>query len=184
MNFTSECKCLWKSIASPLQLILSKSHALLGLAQGRGFWKIVFNFPSIPGRNCRHAKSLQSVQLFAILWTVAHQRPLCMGFSGQEYWSAFHFHLEGIFWTEEMNPRLFCLLHWQAGSLPLVPPGTLRRNFRCYWWIQVENRQWSIVLIRNLFPNLSFLLFLSLFLSSSCICITGQFSLVLLLFFF
>ena len=27
------------------------------------------------------------VQLFATLWTVAHQAPLCMGFSRQEYWS-------------------------------------------------------------------------------------------------
>ena len=27
------------------------------------------------------------VQLFATPWTVAHQAPLSMGFSGQEYWS-------------------------------------------------------------------------------------------------
>ena len=27
------------------------------------------------------------VQLFAILWTIAHQAPLSMGFSRQEYWS-------------------------------------------------------------------------------------------------
>ena len=27
------------------------------------------------------------VQLFATLWTVAHQAPLFMGFSRQEYWS-------------------------------------------------------------------------------------------------
>ena len=27
------------------------------------------------------------VQLFATLWTVAHQAPLSMGFSRQEYWS-------------------------------------------------------------------------------------------------
>ena len=27
------------------------------------------------------------VQLFATLWTVAHQAPLCMGFFKQEYWS-------------------------------------------------------------------------------------------------
>ena len=26
-------------------------------------------------------------QLFATLWTVAHQAPLCTGFSRQEYWS-------------------------------------------------------------------------------------------------
>ena len=34
-----------------------------------------------------HAKLLQDVQLCATLWTVAHQAPLSMGFSRQEYWS-------------------------------------------------------------------------------------------------
>ena len=29
------------------------------------------------------------VQLFVILWTIAHQAPLSMGFSRQEYWSEF-----------------------------------------------------------------------------------------------
>ena len=29
------------------------------------------------------------VQLFATLWTVAHQVPLSMGFPRQEYWSGF-----------------------------------------------------------------------------------------------
>ena len=31
------------------------------------------------------------VQLFVILWTVAHQAPLSMGFSRQEYWSGLPF---------------------------------------------------------------------------------------------
>ena len=31
--------------------------------------------------------------------------------------------LQGIFPTQGSNPHLLCLLHWQAGSLPLVPPG-------------------------------------------------------------
>ena len=33
------------------------------------------------------AKSLSHVRLFATLWTAAHQAPLSMGFSKQEYWS-------------------------------------------------------------------------------------------------
>ena len=32
-------------------------------------------------------KSLSHVRLFATQWTVAHQAPLSMGFSRQEYWS-------------------------------------------------------------------------------------------------
>ena len=31
--------------------------------------------------------------------------------------------LQEIFPTQVSNPGLFCLLHWQADSLPLVPPG-------------------------------------------------------------
>ena len=61
--------------------------------------------------------------LFATPWTVAHQAPLPMGFSRQEYWSGLPCPPLGIFPTQRSNPRLLCLLHWQAGSLPLAPPG-------------------------------------------------------------
>ena len=33
-----------------------------------------------------------------------------------------HVLLQGIFPTQGSNPSVFCLLHWQLGSLPLVPP--------------------------------------------------------------
>ena len=36
-------------------------------------------------------KSLSHVRLFATPWTVAHQAPLSMGFSRQEYWSGLPF---------------------------------------------------------------------------------------------
>ena len=36
-------------------------------------------------------KLLSHVQLFGDPWTVAHQAPLSMGFSRQEYWSAISF---------------------------------------------------------------------------------------------
>ena len=56
------------------------------------------------------------VQLFVTLWTVAHQAPLSMGFSRQEYWTELHALLQGIFLTQESNPCLLCLLHWETGS--------------------------------------------------------------------
>ena len=34
-----------------------------------------------------------------------------------------HALLQGIFETQELNPRLLSPLHWQAGFLPLAPPG-------------------------------------------------------------
>ena len=38
-----------------------------------------------------HAQLLSHIQFFATLWTVAHQAPLSMGFSRQEYWSGLSF---------------------------------------------------------------------------------------------
>ena len=63
------------------------------------------------------------VQFFATLWTVACQVPQSMGFPRQEYWNGLPFPSPGIFLTQRLNPCLLCLLHWQVGSLPLVPPG-------------------------------------------------------------
>ena len=34
-----------------------------------------------------------------------------------------HALLQGIFHTQGLNLCLLCLLHWQVGSFPLVPPG-------------------------------------------------------------
>ena len=33
-----------------------------------------------------------------------------------------HFLLKGIFQIQGLNPHFLCLLHWQEGSLPLMPP--------------------------------------------------------------
>ena len=66
---------------------------------------------------------LCQVQLFATLWTIAHQAPLSMGFSRQEYWVGCHAFLHDIFPTQGSNPCLLCLLHKQVGSLRLAPPG-------------------------------------------------------------
>ena len=38
-----------------------------------------------------HVQSLSHVRLSAILWTVAHQAPLSVEFSRQEYWSGLPF---------------------------------------------------------------------------------------------
>ena len=59
--------------------------------------------------------------LFATLWTIAHQAPQSVKFSRQEYWSGLSCPPEDL-----PNPGMepvSRLLLWQAGSLPLVPPG-------------------------------------------------------------
>ena len=63
------------------------------------------------------------VQLFVTLWTVAHQAPLSMGFSRQEYWSGLPCSPPGDLPDTGIKPCFSCLLHWQVGSLLLVPPG-------------------------------------------------------------
>ena len=67
-----------------------------------------------------HTKSLQS--WLTLCNPVDHSLPSSsvQKFSRQEN---FHFLLQGIFPTQGSKRCLLRLLHWQAGSLPLVPPG-------------------------------------------------------------
>ena len=63
-----------------------------------------------------------SVWPLATLWTVAHHAPLSMGFSRQGYWSGLPFS-RGSSWPRDWTCVSYVSLHWQMGSLPLVPPG-------------------------------------------------------------
>ena len=82
---------------------------------------------TLPSKVCVHAKSLQSCPalcnsvdyslLGSSLHGILHARIL--------EWVAISFY-RGIFPTQGSNPHLLRLLHWQAGSLPLVPPGKPR----------------------------------------------------------
>ena len=54
-----------------------------------------------------------------------------MRFPRQEYWSGLPFPPPGIFPTQGLNS---CLLHWQAGSLPLTPPG---KSHRTLVWVAI-----------------------------------------------
>ena len=76
------------------------------------------------------------VQLFATLCTVVHQAPLSRGFSRQGYCSGLPCPPLGILLTQEQNPCLLCLLHWQAGSLPLAPPGKPINCSRFYYTLK------------------------------------------------
>ena len=60
---------------------------------------------------------------------IAHQAPLSMGFSRQEYWSGLLFPLQGIFLTQGSNLCLLHLLHWQVNSFTSEPP-ILYKNFQ------------------------------------------------------
>ena len=61
----------------------------------------------------------------AILWIVTCHAPLSMDFSDENNGTGCHFLLQDISPTQGLNPRLLCLLHWQANSSPLLHPGIL-----------------------------------------------------------
>ena len=65
-------------------------------------------------------KSLGCVQLFVTPWTVAHQAPLSIGFSRQEYWSGLPFPSPGGLPNPGIEPRSPAL---QADALTSEPPG-------------------------------------------------------------
>ena len=63
------------------------------------------------------------VWLFATLWTIACQAPCPWDSPGKNTGVGSHFLLQGIFPNQGLNPCLLSLVHWQAASLPLAPPG-------------------------------------------------------------
>ena len=65
------------------------------------------------------------VQLFAILWTVAHQASLLMGFPRQEYWSGLPFPPPSDLPDPGIKPVPPAAPALQADSLPLSHQGSL-----------------------------------------------------------
>ena len=61
-------------------------------------------------------------------------------FSRQECWSGLHALLQGIFQTQGSNLHLLSRLHWQAGSLSLVPPG---KPLLVFTWTQFQLFFWA-----------------------------------------
>ena len=68
------------------------------------------------------AQPLNPVPHFVTPWTVAHQIPLSMEFSRQEYWRRFAFPSTGDLSDPGFESHL---LHWQVDSLPLSHLGSL-----------------------------------------------------------
>ena len=79
-----------------------------------------------------HVKSLQSC-LTVRLYRLQPARLFCpWGFSGQESWSGFPCPPLGDLPTQGSNLGFLFLPHWQAGSLPLVPPGKLEFSYKIH----------------------------------------------------
>ena len=55
--------------------------------------------------------------------------------------------LQGIFPTQGSKLHLLCLLHWQAGPLPLAPPGKQHRRidaFELWCWRRLLRVPWTV----------------------------------------
>ena len=94
-------------------------HCLTELVQTHVHWVSDVSYTCVLNR-------FSCVRLCVTLWTVAAPRPgsFVHGDSpGKKAGMGCHALLQGIFPTHGSNPSLLCLLHWQAGSWPLVPPG-------------------------------------------------------------
>ena len=72
---------------------------------------------------CVHAHTC--AQLCTLCDPTDYSRPgSCLQIPGQGYWSGFLSLLQDIFSTQGLNPHL---LYWLVDSLPLAPPGKLRK---------------------------------------------------------
>ena len=76
-------------------------------------------------------KSLSRVRLFAAPWTVAHQAPLSVGFSRQEYWSGLPFLSPGNLPDPGMEPMSPALAGW---FFTTEPPGNPYNAAHVYYY--------------------------------------------------
>ena len=100
------------------------------------------------------AKLLQScLKTLRSLWDPVDHSPLGSSVHGILQskipgWVALPSSREGIFPTQGSNSCLLCLLHWQAGSLPLVPPGKPRsaiaNSLPSSFLVVLKNNQWTV----------------------------------------
>ena len=75
---------------------------------------------------------LSGVRLFVTPWTVAGQAPLSMEFARQEYWNGLPCPPPEGLPDQEIKPASLMSPAWQAGSLPLTPPGSPSGSSSCY----------------------------------------------------
>ena len=115
----------------PPRLLIPLMGSSMGPSSSWQLWKLGKSslfWAKHPYFVCVHAQSFSHVQVFATLWTVAHQAPLSMAFSKQEYWSGLPFSSPGDI------PKTGIELAFPAlagGFFTAVPP---RKPRHPYWY--------------------------------------------------
>ena len=101
---------------------------------------------SVPGQPLTQMPSGHEMLVFSPVWLFATPWTRLPGSSGHGTFQArilelvSRFLLQQFFLTQGSNPRLLCLLHWQADSLPLAPRGSLSgrgggKSWHCHWLV-------------------------------------------------
>ena len=86
------------------------------------------------------AQLLSCVQLFATPWTLAHQFPLSMGFSRQEYWSGLPFPSPGDLTNPGIEPAsaASALVGRFFTTEPPGKPDFFKNSVKNIIWMQVQ----------------------------------------------
>ena len=86
---------------------------------------------------------LSCVQLFAILWTVAYQAPLSMGFSRQEHWSGLPFPPPEDLSDPRIEPTFPVFLSLAGRFFTTEPPWKHNRFNKDFKMIIITWRNWN-----------------------------------------
>ena len=131
--------------------------SVLGIFQPRALEWVAISFSNALKWKVK-VKSLSRVQLLATPWTAAHQAPLSVGFSRQEYWSGvpllFHWSLtiskkkKKKTWREKKKKRklgknipdlilqiaLHCIFYYRSGTIkpPWISLGEDLNHLQCF----------------------------------------------------
>ena len=116
-------KCSFKPVPPEEAQIFRSERVVMDLKES------IYRSRALYMHGCMLSRS-SSVRLCVTVWTVACQSPLSIGFSGRNTGVSCHALLQGIF-PRGRTPCLSYFLHWQVGSLPLVPPGKLSFIYAC-----------------------------------------------------
>ena len=125
MEFQLSCFKSWKMMLSKCYTQYASKFGKVSSGHRTG--KGQFSFQSQRTLKVK-VKSLSRVRLFVTLWTVAHQAPLSMEFSRQEYWSGLPFPSPGDLPDPGIEPRSSAL--W-ADALTSESPGKPKVSQSC-----------------------------------------------------
>ena len=129
----------------------SNRFYFLGLLNHCGWWLQPWNKKMLAlGKKAMTNLCLLScfscVQLFANLWTVAHQAPFSMGFSRQEYWSGLPFPSPGDLPHPGTEPMSLVLA---SGFFTAEPPEKAKYSVPLWYCWGMVIRHVCLYLINN-----------------------------------